>query len=155
WKRQRKLSAPAFSPKRLETYGQIMVDHTYAMLERWQSGKTLDIQHEMMQLTLGIATKTLFDVDLPAGDKALEEALTSAQRHLYTRMNSPLLLMLPEWIPLPTNVEMHKAIDTVDKVVYRLIEERKGKSEGRNDLLSILLSVRDDDGSGMSDRQIR
>src|SRR5689334_5012923 len=38
WRRQRKLSQPAFHHKRIQAYGQIMVDHTLKLLEQWQPG---------------------------------------------------------------------------------------------------------------------
>jgi cytochrome P450 len=161
WKRQRKLAAPSFSPKRLEEYAQVMTDHASLLIKRWKGNvangiNQVDIQHDMMVLTLGIATKTLFDVDLSHGNQELEDALTAAQKHLNERMNDPLLLLMPEWVPFPTNINLLKAIKTIDHFLYKLIEERRGHTDGRRDLLSILLNVQDDtDGSGMTDKQIR
>lgn len=156
WKRQRKLAAPAFSPKRLEAYSKDMVAFADKQITEWQDGQVIEIQHEMMELTLKIVTKALFDSELGEVNQELEDALTSAQRHLADRMNEPLILMLPEWLPFPTNVQLHKSIEIVDKVVYGLIAQRRGKTQGRNDLLSILLSAQDtDDGSTMTDKQIR
>lgn len=155
WKRQRKMAAPAFSPRRLEEYGKIMVEHTEKMLDQWQDGKTVDVQHEMMQLTLRVVAKTLFDAEVSV-DKELEEALTLAQKYLADRMNDPLVLMFPEWVPFPTNILLNDAIQTIEKVVYKLIDERRKDAEGRHDLLSVFLSIKDEtDGTEMSDKQIR
>jgi cytochrome P450 len=155
WKQQRKLSSPSFSPKKLESYSQIMVEHTNYMLSNWRHGNIYDIQHEMMQLTLSIATKTLFDLEIEKEVEELETALTDAQKHLANRMNSVLLLLFPEWVPFPTNVALLTAIRKIDKVIYRLIKERRSNAQGRNDLLSTFLSVEDEDGTKMTDRQIR
>src|SRR5262245_19896304 len=49
-KRHRKLLAPAFAPKRLEKYGEIMVDETLTQLARWRHGQRIDIAQEMMEM---------------------------------------------------------------------------------------------------------
>lgn len=156
WRKQRRLAAPSFSPKRLEGYGQVMVDHTADMCRRWTDKQIVDIQHEMMQLTLGIAVKTLFDVELDPNNHELESALTNSQAYLADRINNIFLMMLPEWLPFPTNLGLSKEVATVEKFIYGLIAERRGRTEGRNDLLSILVAARDEeDGTTMSDRQVR
>ncbi|MBX9770080.1 MAG: cytochrome P450 [Candidatus Obscuribacterales bacterium] len=154
WKRQRKLASPAFSPKRLEEYSKVMVEHTEKRVASWKDGANIDINREMMRLTLSIAAKTLFDAD-QQDDEEFEEALHDAQKYLAERLDDFILLMLPDWVPFPANVHLHEAIQKIDKVVYKLINERRGKTEGRNDLLSSLMAVQDDDGSKMSDQQVR
>lgn len=154
WKRQRKLASPAFSPRRLEEYAKQMVELTLAKIAKWQDGETCDIQKEMMQLTLSIAAKTLFDVGLDENHE-FEAALEDAQRYLAERMENFVMLLLPEWVPFPSNIHLHEAVQKIDKYVYRLIAERRESTEGRQDLLSSLISVRDEDGSALSDQEIR
>ncbi|MBX9687834.1 MAG: cytochrome P450 [Candidatus Obscuribacterales bacterium] len=155
WKRQRKLAAPSFSPKRLEEYASTMIEEVSEMLKGWQDGELVDIQIEMMRLTLAIASKTLFDADVKEHGVAFEEALADAQKYLGERLEDLIILLLPQWVPFPTNVHLHDAIEKCNKVVYKLIQERRGKTEGRHDLLSSLIDARDEDGSQMSDKQIR
>src|SRR3954451_2748588 len=64
WKRHRRLVQPAFHTKRIGAYAEVMVEHTQALMARWQSGQTYDIDHEMVRLTMGIVSKTLFDADV-------------------------------------------------------------------------------------------
>lgn len=155
WKKQRRLASPAFSPRRLEPYGQVMIDYTLDMLKRWQDGATVDIEHEMMNLTLRIASKTLFDLEMEKDSKEFEDSLTRAGKLLGERMSSAFLLILPESIPFPTNVHLHKAVKEVDTVIYDLIEKRRGNADERSDLLSLLIASRDEDGTSMSEKQIR
>src|SRR5262249_18020973 len=54
-KRHRKLLAPAFAPKRLAAYGEVMVEETRRQLAGWRGGKQLDLASEMMEMTLAIA----------------------------------------------------------------------------------------------------
>src|SRR5665647_2009621 len=53
-KKHRKLLAPAFAPKRLSAYGQVMVDETLAQVARWKPGQRVDLSQEMMEMTLAI-----------------------------------------------------------------------------------------------------
>lgn len=156
WKRQRKLASPAFNSKRLEEYAQIMVEHGAAMLKNWQDGQTLEIQHEMMKLTLGITTKTFFDTEINRDDQDFEQTLHTLEKLLAQRINNIPMLMLPDWLPFPTNIRLRTAIKKVDKVIYKLIQERRNKTEPGKDLLSLLMAAKDeDDDSVMSDQQIR
>ncbi len=63
-KQQRRLMMPAFHKKHVETYRDAMVTLTQRTLDRWREGAQLDIAAEMQRLTMSIATKTLFDLDI-------------------------------------------------------------------------------------------
>src|ERR1700733_12297123 len=63
-KKHRKLLAPAFAPKRLDAYGEVMVEETVNQTERWTTGERIDLSHEMMQMTLAIAGRTMFGADV-------------------------------------------------------------------------------------------
>jgi cytochrome P450 len=50
---------------------------------------------------------------------------------------------------------LHRAIELVEGRVARMIAERRAAGSARKDLLSLLLGARDDDGAGLSDREVR
>ena len=60
-------------------------------------------------------------------------------------------------LPLPGNARFDRAVAPLDRIVYRLIAERRAAREDRGDLLSMLLVAHDveGDGTGMTDRQLR
>src|SRR5262245_11377421 len=62
--RQRRLMQPAFHRERIAGYGQTMTAYADRTRQMWRDGETLDVAQEMMGLTLSIAGKTLFDVDI-------------------------------------------------------------------------------------------
>src|SRR5207253_1119895 len=62
--RQRRLMQPAFHRERIAGYGRTMAEYADRTRGGWTDGATLDIAQEMMRLTLSIAGKTLFDVDI-------------------------------------------------------------------------------------------
>src|SRR5262245_59200029 len=62
--RQRRLMQPAFHRERIDGYGRTMVQYADRTRQEWRDGETRDVAQEMMRLTLSIAGKTLFDVDI-------------------------------------------------------------------------------------------
>lgn len=153
WKRQRKLVAPAFHTRRVGAYGEVMVDYAERLTERWHEGATLDIDHEMTLLTMEVISKTLFDAQVGAETEAISEQITIMLTILNHRFDS--LFPTPLWLPTPENRAFKAAIAKLDEIVARFIEARRASGEDKGDLLSMLLLARDDDGSPMSDKQVR
>jgi cytochrome P450 len=150
WKRQRKLINPAFHRRRIESHADFMVQATLEMIEGWSDGQEVDVSRAMMELTLRIVAQILFDHD-PSGDTDTVAATMRAFRDL---LGTPALL--PEWVPLPSIKRSKEALAAMDELVYGLIDERRaaGNLDGRNDLLSELVSALDD-GSGMTRKLLR
>src|SRR5438445_49259 len=134
WLRQRRLAQPAFHRDRISAYGPVMVDYTQRMLQHWQDGEPRDIHADMMQLTLEIVAKTLFDADVSAKGHDVGEALQTALSFFSARFRS--LIPLPGFLPTPTNLRMKKAIRRLDDIIFRMVEERRAHGRDQGDLLS-------------------
>lgn len=152
WLRQRRLSQPAFHRERIDGYGQIMVDHAERMLSDWKDGQVLDIHRTLLHLSVGIATKTLFNCELDDASEGISGACEDALKGIAARFSNPIL---PERVPTPSNVRYLGAVQRLNNIVYRIIQERRAKAEDTGDLLSMLLQARDEDGNGMTDLQLR
>ena len=152
WRRQRKLIQPAFHQARIAAYADIMVGYTQHLLESWSDGLTLDIHEAMMHLTLGIVAKTLFDADVSREAEDVDAALTVLMGKFLRQAG--LALLLPRWVPLPSSQLLKRAIGRLDNVIYGIIEQRRTSGQLSGDLLSVFLQVRDDEGAGMTDRQL-
>ncbi len=152
-KRHRKLLAPAFAPKRLAAYGDTMVDETLVQMRGWQTGREIDLSREMMQLTLGIAGKTMFGADVRSDAAAVSEGLELAMRSMVDNITSPVRLGY-RW-PLPRHLRMKRAVKMLDEVVYRVIADGRKAGVDRGDVLSMLLLAKDDDGTMLTDQQVR
>ena len=149
WKRQRRLVAPAFHPRRIETYAAAMVEHTTAMLAGWRDGARLDIAAAMSSLTLAIVAKVLFSTDVSAATVRITAAMEIIQKVLGETM------FMPSWVPDPRQWQALRARRDLDTVVYRIIDEWRAVGEDRGDLLSMLLLAEDEDGQRMTDQQLR
>ena len=152
--RQRRLLQPAFHRQRIAAYASIMTDHAEQASVTWQDGDTLDLLHEMSRLTLAIAGKTLFDADV-AGDA---DAIGGSLADVLANFNITLLPYGDRLVklPIPHAVRFRRAKARLDDVVYRMIAQRRASGVEGNDVLSTLVAARDeDDGSGMTDLEIR
>lgn len=153
WRRQRRLAAPAFHHQRIAAYGEIMVDYTERMLATWRNGETRNIHEEMMQVTLAIVAKTLFNAEVAGAARDVGAALDTIMHETTARMSMPF--HLPLRVPTPGNRRFLKAINRIDAIIYRIAQERRASGTDTGDLLSMLIEAQDDDGSHMSDRQLR
>jgi cytochrome P450 len=153
WQQQRRLSQPVFHQQRIECYGAMMVDYTEQMLRRWREGEVRDVHEEMMRLTLNIVMKTIFDQEVTDGEAthvahALDEAMNWFADFYADHSAEPEKLQAEQ-------INFQNAIDLLDQTLYAIINQRR-HSGMRGDLLSMLMQVQDaDDGSRMSDRQLR
>ena len=149
WKRQRRLVAPSFHTRRVTAYADTMVTYAQERMSRWRDGATMDVDEEMMQLTLLIVSRTLFDADASTTVNRVKSAVDVVQKASNTA------ILLPNWIPTPLRVRSKRAKATLDDIVYGFIDERRASGEDHGDLLSMLLLFEDEDGESMSDKQVR
>jgi cytochrome P450 len=149
----RKLLAPALAHRRIASYGELMAERAARMVATWSDGQQLDASEAIMRLTLEIVGKTLFDSEVGGDAGVIGEALTEVMERVIGQLSS--FVPVPPQVPTLSNLRMRAAIRRLDAVVYRLVRERKASGGDRGDLLSMLLAARHEDGTPMSDRQIR
>jgi cytochrome P450 len=152
--RQRRMIQPAFHRSRIADYAESMVEFADRMANTWTDGEVRDIDKEMMHLTLQIVGKTLFSATVEDDADAVGHAMTTV-----SKLFDFLLLPYSEWLqklPLPQTRRFERARDTLNKVIYGIIDERRRSGADTGDLLSMLLHARDeDDGGLMTDEQVR
>jgi cytochrome P450 len=154
WLRQRRLMQPAFHRQRLAAMADTMVATTAALLDTWQVGDTRDIHGEMIELTLRIVARALFDTDVGEDLALIRRSNRVVTEHFRSRLFT-LLILLPDGVPTPGNLRYRRAVRDLDQLVYRIVAERRASGDRRGDLLGLLLAARDDTGAGMTDRQLR
>src|SRR5712691_2745109 len=150
--RQRHLLQPAFQRQRLAPYATVMTTAAVRLRQSWQDGDTLDMTPAMMRVTLAIAAKTLLDADVEDEAADIGRAITTLLR-LSPRLRMPLAPLL-RLVPLPSHRHLRRAQDSLDTLIYRLIDERRATGGETGDVLSMLVGAQTEDGSPMSPRQI-
>lgn len=153
--RQRRLAQPAFHRDRLIGYATEMVDCTLRHRERWRDGETRDVAEDMMRLTLAIVGRTLFSADVEGEAAAVGVALSKIVG-AFDRLMLPWYELL-EKLPTKRARETRAARETLDRLIYGMIEERRRSGADTGDLLSMLLLAQDTEGDGgqMTDEQVR
>ena len=152
WLRQRRLVQPAFHRARIASYAETMVEYAQRMMETWRAGEERDVHQEMTRLTLQIVAKTLFNADVARDARDVGKSL---ELLLELGANFRRILFVPHWVPTPTNLRIKREIAFIESILYRIISERRASGRDTGDLLSMLLHVQDEDGSRMTDKQLR
>jgi cytochrome P450 len=158
--RQRRIVAPAFHRQRIAAYADEIVASAAHHSDAWKDQQEIDITAAMMALSLEIVARTLFDTEV-----------TDDIRHINDEVNTIMdlynfLVAFPRMesvmhLPIPGVMKFRRSRARLDRVVHRLIDEHKREGVDKGDLLSMLISSRDEqpDASGqhtgMSDTQIR
>lgn len=159
WLRHRRMEQPAFARSRLASLDEVIAPAVEAMLERWQRvapENVLDVDREMMAVTLEIVGKALFSIDLRTDAPRLTQAVLTALDHVIYRAQNPFAP--PDWLPIPQNLSFRKALRQLDWAVYEIMENRRRSGQRLNDLLDMLLNACDEEsntGGGLTDGQIR
>jgi len=152
WLRQRRLSQPAFHRERIASYAQTITGYAQGMLAEWKDGEVRDVHQEMMHLTVKIVAKVLFNVDV-----AEECEKISSSLDVLMQQTSGGRMMLPpflRFLVMPFFSRLRRAVRQLDETVYGIIAQRRRGGDA-GDLLSMLLAARDEDGSSMTDQQLR
>jgi cytochrome P450 len=152
WLRQRRLCQPAFHKNRVDACGTLIVSCAERLLADWPDGTVRDLHPELMNLTLRIAARTVFDLDVTTEGQILTDGLHGILAYLEGRLSS--LLQMPDWVPTPANLRLRRLVRRLDAMTYELIRQRRASGVDRGDVLSMLLRARDEDGSGMTDAQV-
>lgn len=156
WLRERRMLQPAFHRERLGKLTERVMGVVAAFMQDWEgkakASETLDMDDEMMRLTLTVIIKSMFSAQIDDKIPALSQAFNVASRFMLWR--SQQMWAPPLSVPIPRNVEYNRALKVLNDTIYPLIAE--GRKNPKDDLLSMMLEMRDaHSGEGMSDQQAR
>jgi cytochrome P450 family 135 len=153
---QRKLLLPPFHGERMQAYGEKMTEIAAREIDSWPTGVPYKLRPRMQAITLEIIIETVFGVH----DGARMEPLREALRDFLDLTTNPRLL-LPVLLVGPDRVKLipafRRRVQRVDELIAREIGERRDAEDlaERDDVLSLMLQARHEDGSPMSDAEIR
>jgi cytochrome P450 len=153
---QRKLLLPPFHGARMQGYEQTMSEIAEREIASWPVGTPYKLRPRMQALTLEIILQTVFGVR--DGERMGE--LRAALREFLDLTTNPQML-LPLLLVGPQRVRklgpFRRRVDRVDELIYREIADRRRAEDlaERDDVLSMLVGARHEDGSPMSDEEMR
>lgn len=158
WRKQRRLSNPAFHKKRIEGMFAAMLEEGQTMIARWEdykkAGQGFDLSIEMTGVTVAIVAKTLFGSHVATSMETIGRSIGLLNGYISARVNNPL--MAPVWFPTGRNRQFKRDKQTLDAIIYKIIADRRARPGESDDLLSMLMEARDEEtGEGMTDLQLR
>jgi cytochrome P450 len=152
-RRSRLAMLPGFHHERIAASVDVMVGETTRALDRLAPGDRIDLYAWTRRLALRIAMRALFGLD-PDGAVArfLDAAGLFEQALSFYASNYALRMLRGPYTPW---ARMQRAARSLDRLIYSEISSRRGTGERGEDILSLLLDAHDEDGSTLTDLQIR
>jgi cytochrome P450 len=149
---QRKLLLPPFHGTSVDRYTELMAEATAREVARWPLGRTFALRPRMQAITLEVILRAVFGVH--------EGERMNRFRQAIPRIAEATSILI--WLPfMDRDLGRHspvgrfqRALAEVDDLIYAEVRERRAGGEG-DDVLSMLLRARHDDGSAMTDVELR
>lgn len=159
WQRQRRMLAPGFASRRVQSYGALMTAAAQRALEAavppGQAQADLDIGALVSRLTMDVILRTLFSTPDRGESQDAMWATQVLSRSAMREMFWPVTL--PDAWPLPGKRAKREALRILRSLVSHHIEVRRALPSGQapgDDLLAMLLAARDETGQGLSDAEL-
>jgi cytochrome P450 len=157
WLRQRRLMQPLFTRQRLASLGQYMVeaieDCVPSLSLAQARGTPVDLLAEAKKMSIWAIVKSMFGATITKAEvDEVDRAFDIVTRRLNTRV---FATYLPSWVPLPGQAEFDRSLAAIDRIVYRMIDQRRKSLASKDDLLALLLQAYADDKAPMTDQQLR
>jgi cytochrome P450 len=153
--RRRKLMLPPFHGERMRAYERTMAEVTAAEIATWPTGTPFRLHSSMQAITLEVIMRAVFGVSDASRREAMREGLLA----ILSESASPVAfgLTMPVIKELPHYRRFATKVARADALLAEEINERRAdpKLGEREDILSMLVSAEFDDGTKMSDRELR
>jgi cytochrome P450 family 135 len=152
---QRKLLLPPFHGESVRRYVEVMAEATEREVASWPVGKQIELRPRMQAITLDVILRAVFGVR------------DDERMHLFRERIPPLgeTTSVLNWLPfmdrdlagITPAARFRRALAAVDELIYAEIAHRRADPDGdrRGDVLSLLLRARHEDGSPMTDAELR
>jgi cytochrome P450 len=152
--RERAILMPPFHGQHLQAYGRLIQEVTLRHAAAWTPGHTFRMQTFTQALTLEVMLTAIFGPHNQERVQALARTIPA-----YFQAFTTLLVYVP---PLRRDFGgfgpwrcFTQVATRVDQLLINAIAGRRRAREKRDDLLSLLLAVRTDEGRAMTDEEVR
>jgi cytochrome P450 len=157
--RQRRLLMPPFHGERMRAYGKLICDITEEVMIQWKIGEPFYVRSSMQEISLRVILSAVFGLDQGQRFDQLRELLSSLLDVIGSPLTSSFLFFpslqkdLGAWSPWGRFLRRRQQID---QLLYAEIQQRREQADlSGDDILSLLLSARDEAGQPMTDEELR
>jgi cytochrome P450 family 110 len=157
--RERKLLTPPFHGERLKTYGQAICDITNQVTQRWQPGQTFAMRTVIQEISLRVIMRTVLGVHEGERAEQLRQHLDEMLNFFEQPFNS-LFLFMPslqkDWGRWSPWGKVARQLKLIDNILFTEIQERRENPDRLgDDILSLMMTARDEDGQAMTGQELR
>jgi cytochrome P450 len=153
----RRVMLPPFHGERMRSYEDVVRDATQRELAQWRESETFALHPRMQAITLEVILRAVFGVTDPQRRARLSERLPvllgeTASVGLQLRM-----LLASRLVRTDPLQRLKQLLGGIDELLFAEIAERRaeGDATGREDILSLLIAARFEDGGAMDDQDLR
>jgi cytochrome P450 family 135 len=153
---QRKLLLPPFHGKSVRRYVEVMAEATEREVAGWPVGREIELRPRMQAITLEVILRAVFGVRDDERMQLFRERIPPLGET--TSVLNWLPLMDRELGGITPAARFRRALAAVDELIYAEIADRRATAaadDDRDDVLSLLLRARHEDGSAMTDTELR
>jgi cytochrome P450 len=154
---QRKLLLPPFHGEQIRRYGEMMREVTLREMESWPVGEPFALRPHTQRITLAVIMRAVFGVHDEERLVRFGRLIERFSDRVSAVLAFPMLRRnLGPWSPWVRFLRAREALDEFiyEEIALRRAELERGEGES-DDVLSLLLAARHDDGSPMSDEELR
>lgn len=147
WLKRRRTMQPSFHRKVVADFSTVIVQEANRILNKWQDGRSIDIEEAMMEATMAVIGQTMLSQDLLTAHPQLYDAFTIASEHVIHRATTISGRLTPPFIPTAKNRAYKSALNTIRGVLNSAVQTRQAQSPAERpaDLLTMLMAGRDDE----------
>jgi cytochrome P450 family 110 len=158
-RRMRQLLVPSFHGERMRSYGQLIQGITKDVMGEWQTGRPFAVRKAMQNISLRVILRAVFGLNEGARYRQLEQLLGS----LLDELSNPLSVSFLYFSVLQKDLgsitpwgRFLRGRQQIDRLIFAEIAERRARpDESRNDILTMLMSARDEAGEGLTAQELR
>ena len=157
--RQRRLLIPPFHGERMRTYGKLICDITEQVISQWKIGEPFKVRSVTQEISLRVILSAVFGLDKGQRFDQLQQLLSSLLDVIGSPLTSSFLFFpslqkdLGAWSPWGRFLRQKQQ---VDQLIFDEIQQRREQtSPPGDDILSLLLSARDEAGQPMTNEELR
>jgi len=152
-RRSRLIMLPGFHRERIAASVDVMVQETSSALDRLTLGAQIDLYSWTRRLALRIAMRALFGLDPDGATARSVDAAGLFEQALSFYASDYAFRMLRG--PFTPWARLQRAARSLDRLIYSEISSRRRSGERGEDILSLLLDAHDEDGTTLTDLQVR
>ncbi|WP_424214055.1 cytochrome P450 [Streptomyces sp. BI20] len=154
---QRRMVQPLFTPKRVGGYASVVHAEAMRTLDAWKTAPeaTTDVGADTAEFALRVVGRVLFGTDTDTAADVIRRCFPVIGESVLRRGLSPV--RVPRTWPTPANRRTEAARRELYAVCDAIIERRiaAGEREEREDMISLLLRARDEDGAALDADAVR